>query len=141
MSWVIDYYSEEVRLEIETLPADIRASYARLTNLLDQPVKFRTLGHLFTQRLGQPLHLLDKGFVVILHRFGTDIAPRGQDMTMFGNLSQRHTPTETGHIGILSSGLTITTPGMDGIGDAPNIGIGKFDLHPADPWCRACGHR
>jgi len=36
MSWVIDYYSEEVRLEIETLPADIRASYARLTNLLEE---------------------------------------------------------------------------------------------------------
>jgi len=34
MRWTIDYYSEEVRLEINSLPADIRASYARLTDLL-----------------------------------------------------------------------------------------------------------
>ncbi len=34
MSWAIEYYSEEVRLEIDALPADIRASYARLTDLL-----------------------------------------------------------------------------------------------------------
>lgn len=32
--WTIEYYSEEVRLEIEALPAGIRASYARLTELL-----------------------------------------------------------------------------------------------------------
>jgi phage-related protein len=32
--WTIDYYSEDVRLEIEALPAGIRASYARLTELL-----------------------------------------------------------------------------------------------------------
>ena len=36
MSWTIDYYSEEVRLEIETLPVGIRASYARLTELLEE---------------------------------------------------------------------------------------------------------
>ena len=36
MSWIIDYYSEEVRLEIEALPVGIRASYARLTNLLEE---------------------------------------------------------------------------------------------------------
>lgn len=36
MPWIIDYYSEVVRLEIETLPAGIRASYARLTNLLQE---------------------------------------------------------------------------------------------------------
>ncbi len=36
MSWIIDYYSEDVRLEIESLPAGIRASYARLTNLLEE---------------------------------------------------------------------------------------------------------
>lgn len=36
MSWTIDYYSEEVRLEIDSLPPDIRASYARLTELLEE---------------------------------------------------------------------------------------------------------
>ena len=36
MSWTIDYYSEVVRLEIETLPVGIRASYARLTELLEE---------------------------------------------------------------------------------------------------------
>jgi len=36
MSWIIDYYSEDVRLEIESLPAGIRASYARLANLLEE---------------------------------------------------------------------------------------------------------
>ena len=34
MSWTIDYYSEDVRLEIDALPVGIRASYARLTELL-----------------------------------------------------------------------------------------------------------
>jgi len=37
--WTIDYYNEDVRLEIEALPAGIRASYARLTELLEE---FRT---------------------------------------------------------------------------------------------------
>jgi phage-related protein len=32
--WTIDYYSEDVRLEIEALPVGIRASYAHLTELL-----------------------------------------------------------------------------------------------------------
>jgi phage-related protein len=36
MSWVIDYYSEEVRLQIESLPIGIRASYARLSDLLEE---------------------------------------------------------------------------------------------------------
>jgi phage-related protein len=36
MSWTIDYYSEEVRLEIDALPVGIRASYARLTELLEE---------------------------------------------------------------------------------------------------------
>ena len=36
MPWTIDYYSEEVRLEIDALPADIRASYTRLTELLEE---------------------------------------------------------------------------------------------------------
>ena len=36
MSWTIDYFSEDVRLEIETLPVGIRASYARLTELLEE---------------------------------------------------------------------------------------------------------
>lgn len=35
MDWIIDYYSEEVRQEIEALPVGIRASYARLTELLE----------------------------------------------------------------------------------------------------------
>jgi effector-binding domain-containing protein len=34
--WTIDYYNEDVRLEIEALPAGIRASYARLTELLEE---------------------------------------------------------------------------------------------------------
>ena len=36
MTWTIEYYSEEVRLEIESLPVGIRASYARLTELLEE---------------------------------------------------------------------------------------------------------
>lgn len=36
MAWIIDYYSEEVRLQIEALPVGIRASYARLTDLLEE---------------------------------------------------------------------------------------------------------
>src|SRR6266702_632347 len=36
MSWVIDYFSEEVRLEIGALPVGIRASYTRLTELLEE---------------------------------------------------------------------------------------------------------
>jgi len=34
--WTIDYYSEDVRLGIEALLAGIRASYARLTELLEE---------------------------------------------------------------------------------------------------------
>ena len=36
MPWTIDYYSDEVRLKIDALPADIRASYSRLTELLEE---------------------------------------------------------------------------------------------------------
>jgi phage-related protein len=36
MPWTIDYYSEEVRCGIEALPAGIRASYTRLTELLEE---------------------------------------------------------------------------------------------------------
>jgi phage-related protein len=36
MAWTIDYYSEDVRLEIDALPVGIRASYARLTELLEE---------------------------------------------------------------------------------------------------------
>ena len=36
MPWTIDYYSEDVRLEIEALPVGIRASFARLTELLEE---------------------------------------------------------------------------------------------------------
>jgi phage-related protein len=36
MVWTIDYYSEAVRLEIDALPVGIRASYARLTELLEE---------------------------------------------------------------------------------------------------------
>ena len=36
MSWIIDYYSEDVRLEVEALPTGIRASYTRLTDLLEE---------------------------------------------------------------------------------------------------------
>ena len=36
MSWIIDYFSEDVRLEINALPVGIRASYTRLTELLEE---------------------------------------------------------------------------------------------------------
>jgi phage-related protein len=36
MSWTIEYFSEAVRLEINALPVGIRASYARLTDLLEE---------------------------------------------------------------------------------------------------------
>jgi phage-related protein len=36
MAWTIVYYSEDVRLEIDALPIGIRASYARLTELLEE---------------------------------------------------------------------------------------------------------
>jgi len=36
MHWTITYYSERVRLEIDSLPVGIRASYARLTELLEE---------------------------------------------------------------------------------------------------------
>ena len=36
MSWKIEYFSEAVRLEIDTFPVGIRASYARLTALLEE---------------------------------------------------------------------------------------------------------
>ena len=36
MSWTIECYSEQVRLEINALPVGIRASYARLTCLLEE---------------------------------------------------------------------------------------------------------
>lgn len=36
MTWTIGYYSEGVRLEIEALPVGIRASYARLADMLEE---------------------------------------------------------------------------------------------------------
>lgn len=36
MSWVFDYYSEEVRRAVDELPVGIRASYARLTELMEE---------------------------------------------------------------------------------------------------------
>jgi phage-related protein len=36
MPWIIDYYSEGVRLEIDALPVGIRAAYTRLTELLEE---------------------------------------------------------------------------------------------------------
>ena len=36
MSWTIEYFSEAVRLEINALPFGIRASYVRLTELLEE---------------------------------------------------------------------------------------------------------
>jgi phage-related protein len=35
-SWQIEYFSEDVRLEITTLPVGIRAGYVRLTELLEE---------------------------------------------------------------------------------------------------------
>jgi phage-related protein len=34
--WTIEYFSEAVRLEIDAFPIEIRASYARLTALLEE---------------------------------------------------------------------------------------------------------
>lgn len=36
MVWTIEYYSEEVRLAVESLPVGIRASFARLTEFLEE---------------------------------------------------------------------------------------------------------
>ena len=36
MSWTIEYFSEAVRLEIAALPVGIRASYVRLTELIEE---------------------------------------------------------------------------------------------------------
>ena len=36
MPWIIEYYSEPVRQEIDSLPVGIRASYVRLTELLEE---------------------------------------------------------------------------------------------------------
>ena len=36
MRWRINYFSEDVRLDIEALPVGIRAAYARLTELLEE---------------------------------------------------------------------------------------------------------
>ena len=36
MNWTIEYFSEEVRLQIEALPVGIRAVYARLTEFLEE---------------------------------------------------------------------------------------------------------
>jgi phage-related protein len=36
MSWTIEYFSEAVRLEITALPVGIRASYVRLTEMLEE---------------------------------------------------------------------------------------------------------
>ena len=36
MPWTIEYYSEQVRQEIDSLPVGIRASYVRLTELLEE---------------------------------------------------------------------------------------------------------
>ena len=36
MPWTIEYYSEEVRLEIAAMPVGIRAAYVRLTEMLEE---------------------------------------------------------------------------------------------------------
>ena len=36
MSWTIEYFSEAIRLEIDAFPVGIRASYSRLTELLEE---------------------------------------------------------------------------------------------------------
>jgi hypothetical protein len=36
MPWVIEYYSEDVRLKINALPIEVRASYTRLAELLEE---------------------------------------------------------------------------------------------------------
>jgi phage-related protein len=36
MSWTVEYFSEAVRLEIAALPVGIRASYVRLTEMLEE---------------------------------------------------------------------------------------------------------
>ena len=36
MPWTIDYYCENVRLEIAAMPVGIRAAYVRLTEMLEE---------------------------------------------------------------------------------------------------------
>ncbi len=36
ISWTIEYYSEDVRLEIAAMPIGIRAAYVRLTEMLEE---------------------------------------------------------------------------------------------------------
>ncbi len=36
LPWTIEYYSEDVRLEIEAMPVGIRAAYVRLTEMLEE---------------------------------------------------------------------------------------------------------
>ncbi|MBI5445744.1 MAG: type II toxin-antitoxin system RelE/ParE family toxin [Deltaproteobacteria bacterium] len=83
MRWAIGYYSEEVRLEIEPLPVGVRASYARLTELLEEfgvdlrmPHSRAMGGGLFELRLRGPegiarvLYCTKVGKrIVILHSF------------------------------------------------------------------------
>ena len=45
MAWTIDYYSEDVRLEIDALPVGIRASYARLNCWRSSDSNFACLIH------------------------------------------------------------------------------------------------
>jgi len=66
MSWTIDYYSEDVRLQIEALPVGIRASYARLAALLEE----------FGLELRMP-HSRAMGGRETKHRNGNWISPAG----------------------------------------------------------------
>lgn len=45
MRWNIEYYSEKVRAEVDSLPVGIRASYARLTELLEEFGLFLQMPH------------------------------------------------------------------------------------------------
>src|ERR1700758_2954109 len=56
----------------------------------DQRIQLSALGHLLTQLLGELLHLVGKGVVVVLHFFGAHIAARCQHMAVLCNLGQRH---------------------------------------------------
>ncbi len=64
--------------------------------LPDQRIQLRALRHLLAKLLGQLLHLVGKGFVVILHLFGTAIAARRQHMAVFGDFRQFHAAAEAG---------------------------------------------
>ena len=51
----------------------------------DQRVQLFAFGHLLTQLGGERLHLVGKGFVVVFHFFGSNVAAGGEHMAVLGD--------------------------------------------------------